>query len=288
MTKRWIPIVAVALAWTVTPAAAQSRAERQIMADIRMLQEQSQQLAITLAALQDSMKSLNSRIDQSDEATRKGLADQRLVVENMGADLRVIRDRTSETNVRINTLSQELDAVRSQLLSLAATIQTAQMQTTPVDPNVPVDPNAPPPPPIQPPSSTVGLSPTRMYEAAMAEYAAGQWTLAITGFDQFLKAFPTSENADDAQYYIGETYYISGKYPEAVAALNQLIQNYPKGDKVADAYHRRGSAQERMKDLDAARESWEFVIKNYPDSNAAQLAKQNLDRIGSTKKPGAQ
>ena len=287
MMKRWIPIVAVALAWAAPPAAAQSRAERQIMADIRMLQEQSQQLAITLAALQDSLKAVNSRLDQSDEATRKGLADQRLVVENMGADLRVIRDRTSETNVRINTLSQELDALRSQLLSLAATIQTAQ--TTPVDPNVPVDPNAPPPPLTQPPSSTVGLSPTRMYEAAMAEYAAGQWTLAITGFDQFLKAFPTAEKADDAQYFIGETYYASGKYPEAVAAYNQVIQNYrTTGDRVADAYHRRGAAQERMKDLDAARESWEFVIQNYPDSDAARLAKQNLDRIGSTKKPGAQ
>ena len=286
MIKRWIPLVAVALAWAVAPAVAQSRAERQIMADVRMLQEQSQQLAITLTALQDSIKALNSRLDQSDEATRKGLADQRLVVENMGADLRVIRDRTSETNVRINTLSQELDALRSQLLSVAAAIQTAQ--TTPMDPNVPVDPNAPSLPPTQPPSSTVGLSPTRMYEAAMAEYAAGQWTLAITGFDQFIKAFPTSEQADDAQFFIGETHYASGKYADAVAAYTQVIQNYVKGDKVPDAYFKRGLAQDRLKDPEAARESWEFVIKNYPDSVAAQLAKQNLDRIGPPKKPGAQ
>src|SRR5918995_1376056 len=165
MIKSWIPILAAALVLPAIPAAAQSRAERQMMADIRMLQEQAQQLAITLASLQDSLKSLNSRLDESDEATRKGLADQRLVVENMGADLRVIRDRTGETNVRINT---------------------------------------------------VGLSPTRMYEAAMAEYAAGQWTLAITGFDQFLKAFPTSEMADDAQKMIGDTHYAAGKYPEAI------------------------------------------------------------------------
>jgi outer membrane protein assembly factor BamD (BamD/ComL family) len=90
-----------------------------------------------------------------------------------------------------------------------------------------------------------------MYEAAMAEYAAGQWSLAITGFDQFIKAFPTSEQADDAQYFIGETHYASGKYPEAISALNQVIQNYPTGNKVADAYFRRGSAQERMKDRGA-------------------------------------
>ena len=286
MTKSWIPILAAALVLPAAPAAAQSRAERQMMADIRMLQEQAQQLAITLASLQDSLKSLNSRLDESDEATRKGLADQRLVVENMGADLRVIRDRTGETNVRINTLSQEMDALRSSLLSVAASMQTSQ--TAPVDPNAPIDPNAPPPAPVTPPSNTVGLSPTRMYEAAMAEYAAGQWTLAITGFEQFLKAFPTSEMADDAQKMIGDTHYAAGKYPEAIAALNQVIQNYPRSDKLADAYFRRGSAQERMKDLEGARESWEFVIKNYPDSDAANLAKQNLVRLGPPKKPGGQ
>ena len=286
MTKCWIPIVAAALVLPAAPAAAQSRAERQMMADVRMLQEQTQQLAITLAALQDSIKALNTRLDQSDESTRKGLADQRLVVENMGADLRVIRDRTGETNVRINTLSQEMDALRSQLLAVAASMQTAQ--AAPVDPNAPIDPNAPVPPPATPLPNTLGLSPTRMYEAAMAEYAAGQWTLAITGFDQFLKAFPTSEMADDAQKMIGDTHYAAGKYPEAVAALNEMIQNYPRSDKLADAYFRRGSAQERMKDLDAARESWEFVIKNYPDSDAARLAKQNLDRLGPPTKPGGQ
>jgi TolA-binding protein len=94
--------------------------------------------------------------------------------------------------------------------------------------------------------------------------------------------------ADDAQYFIGETYYASAKYPEAVAALNQVIQQYPPGNRTADAFYRRGSAQERMKDLEGARESWEFVIKNHPDTDAARLAKQNLDRIGAPKKPGAQ
>jgi tol-pal system protein YbgF len=276
-------LILAALVVPSGPAFAQSRADRQMMADIRMLQEQSQQLAITLASLNDALKALNSRMDESDEATRKGLADQRLVVENMGADLRVIRERTNETNVRINTLSQELEALRSSVASMASAVQTAQ--TTPVDPNAPVDPLAPSAPVIPP---TIGLSPSRMYETAFADYAAGQWSLAITGFDQFLKAFPKSEMADDAQFYIGETHYASGKYAEAVAAYNQVIQNYPTSNQTAMAYFKRGAAQERMKDADAARASWEFVIANHADSDAARLAKQSLDRIGPAKKPGAQ
>jgi tol-pal system protein YbgF len=282
--KKTLIGVGGALLIAATPALAQSRADRQMMADIRMLQEQTQQLAITLTTLNDSLKALNARMDKSDEASRKALADQRLVVENMGSDLRVIRERTDETNVRINTLSQEMDALRTSI----AQIQCPPVPTTPVDPNAP-DAALPPgtASPTPPPPSALGLSPTRMYETAFADYAAGQWSLAISGFEAFLKTFPKSEMADEAQYYIGETHYASGKYQEAVDAFNEVIQNYPGSNSTPQAYYKRGAAQERLKDLDAARESWELVIKQYPDSDAARLAKQNLDRIGN-KKPGAE
>jgi tol-pal system protein YbgF len=266
----------------LVPAAAraQSRVERQMMADIRMLQEQTQQLAITLATLGDALKGLHGRMDKQDEALRKATADQRLVIENMGADLRVIRERTDETNVRINTLNQEIDALRDSLM---------QLQSSAVSPAVPVDPAAPDaalpagaPPPTP---STVGLSPTRMYEQAFADYAAGQWSLAISGFEQFLKTFPKSDFADEAQLHIGETHYASGRFQDAIAAYNQVVQNYATSNSAPQAYYKRGAAQERLKELDAARASWEFVVKTYPDSDAARLAKQNLDRVNVTRKP---
>jgi tol-pal system protein YbgF len=273
-----------ALAILLLPVSAvgQSRAERQMMADIRMLQEQTQQLGITLATLHDALKTLNARLDKQDEAARKAFADQRLVIENMGADLRVIRERTDETNVRINTLNQEIEALRDSM---------TQMQTSSATSAVPVDPAAPDAGvPAGPPTtvpSTVGLSPTRMYEQAFADYAAGQWSLAISGFEQFLKTFPKSELADEAQVHIGETHYAAGKYQDAVAAYNQVIQNYPKSNSAPQAYYKRGAAQERLKDLDAARASWEFVIKTWPESEAARLAKQNLDRVSTARRPDA-
>jgi tol-pal system protein YbgF len=274
-------VIAIVLLAGAAPALAQSRAERQMMADIRMLQEQTQQLAISLAALNDTLKALNGRLDKQDDSARKSFADQRLVIENMGADLRVIRERTDETNVRINTLNQEIDALRDSL---------ARMQTSvTVPPAVPPDPNSPdagvPTGTTSAPPSTVGLSPTRMYEQAFADYAAGQWSLAISGFDQFLKTFPKSELADDAQLHIGETHYVAGRYQDAIAAYNQVIQNYPTSNSTPQAYYKRGAAQERTNDVAAARASWELVIKSWPESDAARLAKQNLDRVSTARKP---
>ena len=282
MQKLFTAALAVVLL-PVAPALAQSRVERQMMADIRMLQEQTQQLAISLAALNDVLKGLNGRLDKQDEAARKAFADQRLVIENMGADVRVIRERTDETNVRINTLNQEINALRDSM---------AQMQATAgASPGVPVDPSAPDVPlPAGAPTSTpstVGLSPTRMYEQAFADYASGQWSLAISGFEQFLKTFPKSEMADEAQLHIGETHYAAGRYPDAIAAYNQVIQNYATTNSPPLAYYKRGAAQDRLKDVEAARASWEFVIKSWPESDAARLAKQMLDRVSTARKPDA-
>jgi tol-pal system protein YbgF len=271
------------------PASAQNREHQQMTADVRMLQEQTQQLAITLAAinqaLSDSIKALNARLDQANEATRKGFADQKLTIDSIVEGVQVIRERSNDTNVRIGSLSEELEAMRVTVQALQATQQSALAPPPIVDPNAPVDPSAQAPAPVPPapvaPPSTAGLSPTRMYETARADYFAGQWASAINGFEAFLRTFPRSEQADDAQLNIGESYYSQNRFPEAIAAYNLVIQNYPGTNSVPTAYYKRGLSQQQAGQTDAARASWETVAKNYPDSDEGRLAKQQLSRIGT-------
>ena len=267
-----------------SPAAAQSREQRQMMADIRMLQEQTQELAVAIAALtqamQDSIKAVNTRLDTANDSTRKGFADQKVIVDDMGKDLRAIRERVDDTNVRVSNVREELEALRS---SIPVAPPVSAFPTTPVDPNAPA---VPAPAPAPPPPSTAGLSPTRMFDTARADYAAGQWSLAVTGFDAFLKTFPRSEMADDAQFLIGETYYAQNRWTDAIAAYNAVIQNYPMGNAVPEAYYKRGLAQERVGDLDAARESWNSVLQRTQETDPVRaLARQNLDRVARRPAP---
>jgi len=276
--------LSILLALAAAPASAQSREQRQMMADIRMLQEQTQELAVALAAmtqaLQDSIKTVNARLDTANDTTRKGFADQKVIVDDMGKDLRAIRERVDDTNVRVSNVREEIEALRS-------SIPVAPPPSAVPPPST--DPNAPPAPLPTPttgaPPSTAGLSPTRMFDTARADYAAGQWSLAVTGFDAFLKTFPRSEMADDAQFLIGETYYAQNRWTDAIAAYNAVIQNYPMGNAVPEAYYKRGLAQERLGQIDAARESWNTVMQVAPDSDAGRLAKQNLDRVARRPTP---
>ena len=267
-----------------TPVSAQNREHQQMAAELRMLQEQSQQLAITLSALNqvlaESIKTLNARLEDSNNTLKKAFADQKLLIDNMARDVGVARERAGDTNVRITALQEEVEALRATVQAFQQAAAAAAA-ATPVDPNAPLDPNvsAPvAPAPAAPIPSAAGLSPTRLFDTARADFFAGQWDSAISGFQAFLKAFPKSELADDAQFNIGETYYSQNKWAEAVGEYDKVIAAYPNTNSLPLAYYKRGMSQERLGQTDAARASWETVVKMAPDSDAGRLAKQLLSR----------
>jgi tol-pal system protein YbgF len=274
---------AFALLWLgEPPVLAQNREHQQMAAELRMLQEQQQQLSLALAQLvqqmAESLKAVNARIDETNKATLKASADQELSLKGMGSDLSVIRERTQDTNNRIQALSDEVQALNMTLASLPSLLSQAA-PVAPVDPLNPAPATGGPAPVVAAAPSTAGLSPQRMYDTAFADYTAGQYTLAITGFEQLLRTFPMTERADDAQFYIGEAQSQLLRWADAIAAYNRVIQNYPMGDQVAMAYYKRGIAQERFGQIDAARTSFEQAIKRYPESDGGRLAKQGLDRL---------
>src|SRR6478609_3045881 len=106
-------VAAALIGTSVAPASAQSREQRQMMADIRMLQEQTQELSVAIAtmaqALQDSIKAVNTRLDSANDTTRKGFADQKVIIDDMGKDMRSIRERVDDTNVRVSNIREEIE-----------------------------------------------------------------------------------------------------------------------------------------------------------------------------------
>jgi tol-pal system protein YbgF len=279
----------VLLVLGASPAAAQSRREMQMMADIRMLQEQTQQLQQQLTAAIDqlaaTLKTINARVDDQAAASRKSFADQKLAVDQFGSDLRIVRERIDENTVRITSLSQEVEALR---------LAIPQFPTAPA---VPADPSAAAPTgaapdapgataPAAPVALAPGMTPQRLYNTALADFTAGQWALCIEGFNTYLRSFARTDLADDAQWYVGECYQQDGKFQEATDAYNRVISGYPKGDRVPDAYYKRGMALGAMGQTDRARESFETLMKNYPDHEMSRMAKQQLDRLNRGKPRG--
>lgn len=292
VTALRVALVAGLLALPATPALAQRRELQQMAADIRILQEQTQLLQNALAAVTDALKAVNTRIDEQTGVTRKTSADAKLQADTMGSDIRVVRERVDDTNVRITSLSQEVESLRDAIAAMPvptaapadpfatgspeATAPGALPGATTPAPTTPV-PTSPSTPTAAPGATT--LSPSRLYDMAWADYTAGNYDLAVEGFSSYLRSFPKSEFADNAQYFMGESYYQRGKVTEALDAFGRVISTYPKSDVLGQAYYKRGMCYERLNQPDRARESYDYLVKTLGETDAGRLAKQRLDAL---------
>ena len=280
-------LVGISLA---APARAADKETLQMMADIRMLQEQTQQLQNLIGAVGEALKTVSGRLDQQTEVNRKAFADQKSTIDTLAADLRVVRERVDDSNVRIGSVSQEVEALRQSIELLNAPPAAVAAAGEPAPPSATAPggpPSAPPAPaPVAPRSAAVGMSPTRLFDEAKAMYWAGQNDLAVMGFDSYIKTFPKSEQADDAQLLIGSAYLQAGANEKAVEAYDVAIRTYPNSNVLPEAYYKKGVALQNLKQLDRAREAFETVTTKYPDSFEATLAKQGIQKLDEqTKKP---
>ena len=274
MTHRvFAALLGVILLTAASPASAANKEHQQLIADLRMLQEQSQLLQNLLGSVTEALKAVNTRLDQQAETTRKAFADQKLVIDNLTNDLRVVREKLDDNNVRIGSLTQEVDSLRQSMQQTgarpSATGDAADGQPGQVANTTPTGPT----------SSGLNVSPKQLFDSAMGDYYSGQYDLAIVGFTEYIRSFPKSDQADDAQVNICLAYSQAGKNDKAVEACDLAIRTYPTGDKIPDAYYRKGIALQALRDLNGAREAWEHVVKTNPDSDAGRLAKQRLEQI---------
>jgi tol-pal system protein YbgF len=261
---------------TASPAAAAAdKTHLQLMAEIRMLQEQSQQLQALLGNLQDALKAVSAKIDDQSAAMRKAMADQTLATSNIGDNVRVLREKTDETNVRLSTVAQEIDALRQSLTTPPVAAPAGTIPPTGAEPGAPAPQTAAPPAP-----TPTGVSPQRMFDASFDDYSAGRWDLAIQGFRGFIQAFPRLPPAADAQYNIGMAFFNQSKWPEARDEFQKVIQEYPQAtERVADAYYKLGQTFEQLKQIDNAKRAYETLVQRFPNAFTASQARQALDRL---------
>ena len=283
--KKTTLVVLSGLLLSASPAwAGPSKEYLQLLAEIRMLEEQNSQLQQLFGTLQDTLKTVTAKIDDQTASNRKALADQTLAITNIGDAVRVLREKADDTTVRISTVAQDIQALRQAL----STMNAQQPTMTPAQP--PPTSTAPggdtagvaAVPPAQPPSQQVpiGMSPQRAFDSAFDDFSAGRYQTAIDGFQLFIKAFPNLPQAAQAQFNIGASYFNQGKWNEARDAFLLVTTQYPQdGETNAQAYFKLGQTYESLKQLDLAKKAYETVTQKYPASFQATQAKNALDRM---------
>ena len=101
----------------------------------------------------------------------------------------------------------------------------------------------------------------------------------MQGFESYLRSFPKSVRAHEAQLYAAESLALDKKDMEAVVSYERVITNYPGSASVPTAFYKRGLALERLGEVARAKESYDAVIKQFPDAQQATMARQRLEAL---------
>jgi tol-pal system protein YbgF len=120
-------------------------------------------------------------------------------------------------------------------------------------------------------------APRELYSQAYADFARGNYDLAIQGFSEYMTHYPDTDFTDNAQYWIGECLYGKKQYSEAIEAWNTLFRDYPSSDKVPDGRVKKGMALERLGRRSQALVEYRYVVDRYPTSPAARIARERLN-----------
>jgi tol-pal system protein YbgF len=119
------------------------------------------------------------------------------------------------------------------------------------------------------------------YQAAFELLKEQRYEPAALAFQQFLVSYPNSELADNAQYWLAESYYVTQQFEQALSSFKSVIDDHPRSRKVPDALLKMGYCNYELERWGDARAALGRVQADYPETTAARLAEQRLKRMES-------
>ena len=130
-------------------------------------------------------------------------------------------------------------------------------------------------------SSADPVKEQQAYQAAFNLLKAGRYDQAAKSFQKFLEAYPDGKFADNAQYWLGESYYVTRNFDSAMREFDKLVTLHPDSQKVTHALLKIGYIHDELGQKDQARVVLTELTEKYPQSTAAGLATKRLERMRS-------
>ncbi len=118
-----------------------------------------------------------------------------------------------------------------------------------------------------------------LYSTAYQIFKDGNYDKARTEFRNFLALYPESEYSDNAQFWIGECYFFEKNYEKAILEYEKVAKNFPGGNKVPYALLKQGLSFLKLNDKTSAKLILQQVIKDFPNTNQARIARSKLQEI---------
>src|SRR5215510_15832969 len=259
----YILLILLAVIFLPLTAAAQSKEQR----------EKIDRMATQIEDLKTELVLLQRQTQTMQDTFNKTMGELNTLITQMSDNISNIRRATESASTRggdvvsqVNSMGERITATNERMERLSE--QFAQLKKVIENiPRMPVLGNYDP------------GNPDQLFAAAYSDYFRGNYDLAMSEFNQYVETYPSSEKADDAQYWIGEILLAQKKLLEALAAFEKVRMISPSGDKTALTLYKRGMVLLDLGRREEAIAQFLTVFKDYSKTKEGELAFQKLQEI---------
>ena len=240
--------------------------------ELLAVREQQAKADAELYQMRQEVQEISGRLEENNRLVVRAIERDTTTQDETGKTLADLKDRVSRLEAGMRRIHAYLN-----LEPPAPPQEALQTEAPPAAPG--------PQPAIQPPvvgqavPSVEGPdtpSEQQLYDESMAPFREERYEAAIAGFKDFVAKYPKSDLADNAQFWIGESYMGLKQYEQAILAFQRVIKDYPKGNKVPNAILRQAVAFYEINDKTSAQLLLKKLIKQYPKSAEAKIAQEKL------------
>ncbi len=204
----------------------------------------------------ERIEELEARVSEQEKYVRETTAGTHTRLDEMLAELEYLRMQTLESTERVGNFTRRMETASWKTMQ-PDTIRSGAAEGMEMP----------------------GAAPDEIYDTAYLDYTRGNYDLAIQGFEQYIAAYPDTEQSDNAQYWIGECYYAQRDYYRAIEEFGKVLDLYPRGDKVPGAMVKLGMSYLEVRDRASAKKIFRQVVDLYPHTDEATIARDQLSML---------
>jgi len=261
----------------------------QLQRDMAQLQEQVRTLQ---RAFDTELAKSQQLLSQNLEASGRLATAIAVLEKTVHSQEKVLATPVAAVNTRVDTMASQFQALRDAVDEMNSRLSKLQQQIVDIKNIV----STVPPPTATPsggpapgvgaalsPGPTPGRPPIQaetLWKNALRDYTTGNYDLAGPQFNDYIKYFGNTDQAADAQYYLGEIFYQQREYARAEEAYDLVLERYPDGRRTPDAQYKKGLSLLRQNKRDLAAKEFREVIRRFPTSVASKQAGEALRGLG--------
>lgn len=277
-SRRLYFVLAIAvLLLAATPGFGVSKEMVQLQTQVQQLQDQMARMQQTFDERMGVMRSL---IEQQTDTVNRVNGSMQNLQKSLTAQQADLGKANDQVSGQIQSLNDSLDELKARLVKVSNKLdQVAEAQQ---------NMSAPPAGAAQPVAPPAAQAPPAdmLYNNALRDFNGNKLDLATQEFSDYLKFYPTTELAGNAQFYLAEIEYRQSNYAAAVKDYDRVLEQYPGGNKTSAAQLKKGMALAQLGQKAAAVRELNSVVQRYPRSVEAATAREQLRKLGVTPRSG--